>query len=115
MKLFTPFDFFIVIFIVFVAIFTFFSQDFVKTDDNFLIFADDEKFEIPLSCDTVIFIASVKIELKNQTAKIVESDCPNQICVESGAISSNGQIVCVPNKVVVCIRKKNTEVDVYAH
>jgi len=90
-------------------------QNSVQKDDKFLIFSQNEKIEIPLAKDTMIFINSVEIKLKNQTAEIVKSDCKNQICVAAGRIYSNGQIVCVPNKVMISLNRKNPEIDVYAH
>ena len=115
MKLFLPFDFFIIVFIIFAILFSFFTKNFFQNNDEFLIFSENEKMEIPLTKDTVIFINSVEIELKNQTAKILKSDCKNQICVATGKIYSTGQIVCVPNKVMILLHKKNTEIDVYAY
>ncbi|MCL1945980.1 MAG: NusG domain II-containing protein [Chitinivibrionia bacterium] len=115
MKLFSFFDFFIIIFVFFAIFFSFFIQNIIQKKDKFVIFTQNQKIEFPLSKDTTIFINSVEIELKNQTAKITKSDCKNQICVASPKIYSNGQIVCVPNKVMVLLNKKNTEIDVYAH
>ena len=116
MKLFAPFDIFIAIFVI--CAFFVGAKHFLPSQmsDKFLIFADGERIEIPLSCDTVIIHNSVKIILQNQTAQIVKSECRNQICAAMGVISSNGQIVCVPNRVMVSIHKRNTgtpRIDVY--
>jgi hypothetical protein len=111
MKLFSPFDF-LLIAAVFGGSFLFFA-DKNKKNDNFEIYFDGKIIEIPLFCDTTININSVKIELKNQTAKIIESSCPNQICVASPLLNCDGQIVCVPNKVIVSLHKNKTGIDVY--
>lgn len=42
--------------------------------------------------------------IKDRTAKIVEADCPDQVCVRHKAISKKGEsIICLPNKIVVSI------------
>lgn len=42
------------------------------------------------------------LEISDGTAKIVEADCPDQICVRTYPISSPGEtIVCLPHKLVV--------------
>ncbi|MDO9491871.1 NusG domain II-containing protein [Acetobacterium sp.] len=42
------------------------------------------------------------LEISGDTAKIVEADCPDHICVKTYPISSPGEtIVCLPHKLVV--------------
>jgi len=113
MKLFSPFDLLLIL-AVFGVSFMFLSGKNQKSD-CFEIYFDGKTVEIPLSKDTLITINSVEIQLKNQTAKITKSSCPNQICVASHSLDSDGQIVCVPNKVIVSLHKKKTEIDVYVH
>ncbi|HIV00739.1 MAG TPA: NusG domain II-containing protein [Candidatus Stercoripulliclostridium merdipullorum] len=44
------------------------------------------------------------IRIENNSVYIVENDCPNQICVRTGAIRYAGQrIVCAPHKLTVLI------------
>jgi len=126
MRLFAPLDILIAIF-VFCAFFVgaqyflpdtfshlpfrsaknFFSlQHFVGEHDRFLIFADGEEIEFPLSKDTTVTHNSVEIRLQNQTAQIVKSDCRNQICINMGVISL-GQIVCLPQRVMVSVIRTN--------
>ena len=113
MRLFSPFDFLLIL-TVFGVSFLFFADKNQKSD-CFEIYFDGKTVEIPLSKDTSITVNSVEIELKNQTAKIKKSSCPNQICVASHSLNCDGQIVCVPNKVIVSLHKKKTEIDVYVH
>ncbi len=48
------------------------------------------------------------VEIKDGKARIKESDCPNQICVLTGWVSSCGEAaVCIPNKVAVYVRCEN--------
>ncbi|MEW6674730.1 MAG: NusG domain II-containing protein [Nitrospirota bacterium] len=42
------------------------------------------------------------IEIKNHKVRIIESPCPNKLCIQQGWIES-GAIVCLPNRVVVII------------
>ncbi|MCL2845023.1 MAG: NusG domain II-containing protein [Chitinivibrionia bacterium] len=108
MKLFAPFDIFIAIFIIgaFVIVGAGLKPALAPQNiDKFIIFADGEKIEIPLSVDTTIIRNSVKIVLQNQTAQFVKSECRNQICTSIGVISS-GQIVCVPNRVMVSVHRR---------
>ena len=40
--------------------------------------------------------------IENGKADMISADCPDKLCVNQHAISSNGEtIVCLPNKVVV--------------
>ena len=44
------------------------------------------------------------LRIKDGSAKMVEADCPDQICVHQRNISKNGEtIICLPNKVVVTV------------
>ncbi len=53
------------------------------------------------------------VVIENGAVSIMESDCPDQVCVRTGAISKPGQtIVCLPNRVVVEITgNKENEID----
>ncbi|UZT83061.1 NusG domain II-containing protein [Caproicibacterium sp. BJN0003] len=54
----------------------------------------------------------VKLLLEPGKISFQSSDCPDQICVRTGKISSPGQVaVCLPAKVVVRIIGKNSQVD----
>ncbi|MCG2711318.1 MAG: NusG domain II-containing protein [Candidatus Omnitrophica bacterium] len=49
--------------------------------------------------------AGIRVETKDGKVRIIESDCPGQICVHSGWIQYAGQsIVCVPNKIFIEIQ-----------
>jgi hypothetical protein len=117
-QLFSPFDFLILIFVVFTAFFPFFFNSFGEKNDNFTVFYGERKIEIPFDGDTILIINFVKIHIKDGSAKIMESNCPNQICVAQIPLNQNGQIVCVPNKIIVSRNIKSKiqpKVDVYAY
>ena len=51
-------------------------------------------------------IGTTVIEIKNGKVWVSQSDCPHQICVATGKIHRAGDvIVCIPNKVVVKVKK----------
>lgn len=52
------------------------------------------------------------IEVKDDSIRITESDCPDKICVKSGFISKPGELlVCLPHKLMVEIKSNNSEKD----
>lgn len=62
-----------------------------------------------LSNDTKVSInhGSNILEIKNGKAKMIEADCPDQLCVHQRAIEANGEnIICLPNKVIVEIKSQ---------
>lgn len=45
---------------------------------------------------------TVCVVIEGETVRVTEADCPDQVCVKTGAISSAGAVIaCVPNGVVV--------------
>ena len=47
------------------------------------------------------------IKVNNNSIAIVEADCPDKICVKSGAISNVGEVIaCVPHKILIEIKPK---------
>ncbi|MBI5207975.1 MAG: NusG domain II-containing protein [Candidatus Firestonebacteria bacterium] len=54
----------------------------------------------------------IRIEIKNKKVRIINSTCPNQICVKTGWIEKTGDIlICLPNKLVVKISGIKEEID----
>lgn len=54
-----------------------------------------------------------RVEITGGTVKMIQADCPDQICVHHKAISKNNEtIVCLPNKIVLVIEStEEAEVD----
>lgn len=53
-------------------------------------------------------LAHAKVAISDGTIAITQADCPDQVCVKTGAISRSGQsIVCVPNHIVITIHGKS--------
>lgn len=72
--------------------------------------------KIPLKQDTVVEIETEfginHIELKNGKVNMIFADCPDQLCVKHASLSlTGGQIVCLPNQVVVYIENSENDID----
>lgn len=63
----------------------------------------------PLSEDKHLeYEGGIVVEIKDGAAAITESDCPDLLCVRTGAISKAGErAVCAPNKFVIVIRGRS--------
>lgn len=58
---------------------------------------------------------TLTLEASDGHLRVVESDCPNQDCVRTGAISRAGQsIVCLPGRVAVTIEGAADDYDLIA-
>ncbi|MFZ5965938.1 MAG: NusG domain II-containing protein [Bacillota bacterium] len=52
------------------------------------------------------------VEIDGNQAKIVESDCRDQICVKTGWISKDNQTsICLPNRVSIRIESNQSDID----
>ena len=70
----------------------------------------EEISRLPLKEDTELLIDGYDggynlLVIKDGTAEITEADCPEQICVKTGAASEIKSIVCAHHRVVVSIEK----------
>jgi len=60
-------------------------------------------------------LGTTTIEIKGKKVRVINSACPEKICVKMGWKSKNGEtIVCVPNKIVVKIISASQKQDVDA-
>ena len=64
--------------------------------------------ELPLNKDTRIVLGegahTNTLVIENGSARVVEASCPDQICVNHGAVRYNGEsIVCLPHKLIVTV------------
>lgn len=47
------------------------------------------------------------LRIRNGRAKMIEADCPDQLCVDQRAVSAdNESIICLPNRVIVEIQSR---------
>ncbi len=57
-----------------------------------------------------------RIEVKDGTVFVSEADCANQVCVNTAAISRNGQVIaCIPHGLVITVTDAGGEVDAVAY
>lgn len=79
-----------------------------------LVYQKDKLLEqTELEKDKIISILNgrMQIELKSARARVLNSDCPHQICKNMGWIKHNGEtIVCVPNQVLIEVKSKGPAV-----
>ncbi len=73
-----------------------------------LVSADGVESKYPLNRDGKYAFTSAGIdfvlEIKDNSASVVEAGCPDKVCVSSGKISSPGEsIVCIPGRMSVKI------------
>ena len=66
---------------------------------------------LPLDEDTVYVISDADahnvIEIADGAVRMAEADCPDGLCVASGAISGQGQIiVCLPKEIVITVESE---------
>lgn len=54
-----------------------------------------------------------RLEIKNGSVRMIEADCPDQLCVHQRAISVDREnIICLPNKVIAEVQSKSrSEID----
>ncbi len=60
----------------------------------------------PLSVDGVFVLngGTNTLCIENGAARIMEADCPDQVCVRQGRVNKTGQVItCLPNRLTVSI------------
>ena len=88
------------------ALFLLFTR---QTGGRVLVQVDGETvMELPLSEDTRTVLGedgrSNTLVVENGAARVVEADCPDQVCVRHGAVRYAGEsIVCLPHRLIVTI------------
>jgi hypothetical protein len=68
--------------------------------------ASGVRYRYPVSTDRIEHFAGPRgdtiVEISGGTARVVDSPCPDKICVAAGSISRTGQfIACLPNRVSI--------------
>lgn len=92
------------------CIFRFTARD----GDVVVVYVDNVEYaRLPIDKDTELVIQGVdsgtnRLIIKDNKAYICEASCPDKICVNTGTISvENEMIVCLPNRVAVVIERKS--------
>lgn len=117
-------DFVIIIIVIFIALLGFLYIQYGRDTDfdnkKVEIYIDGELYDSYRLTDDINEEIVIKtelgtniIKLYDNGANIIDSDCPDKICVNDGFISDPGEmLVCLPNKVVVEIKgQKDDKID----
>lgn len=111
MKLFGKLDIFIILILCFLV---FFFADAKKDADRAEIFVSGKlEHIVDLTRDATYDIdGHMVVEVGGGKIRALESDCPDQLCVEEGWIAFSGiPIVCVPNEIMIVIPEGPDELD----
>lgn len=92
-----------------------FSDFLPKNDLKLEIVTEEERIVWPMSRDGQIPIKTKEgnliVMVENNQAFVKESSCPDKICVKSGRITQNGQlIICAPNRVMIKIVHQRSKI-----
>lgn len=120
LKLLTRGDKILIISIAVFGLMSFFFISQLQSAGEFVIVSVDgvEQYHGALSTnDTITVHGNIGrsiIEIQGGKVRMLHSDCPTKVCVRSGAIHQQGEvIVCAPNKVLIQITgKKKANFDV---
>lgn len=52
-----------------------------------------------------------QIEIRNHRIRVLEADCPDQVCVRMGWLDSAAPIVCLPHHLVIQFAEQSEELD----
>ncbi len=72
-----------------------------------------EVARLDLAKDTALVIGGEKqdyniVEIKDGCASVTEADCADHICVRTGKICNQGEVIaCLPHKLIVSIERKD--------
>ena len=55
-----------------------------------------------------------RIEIRDHRIRVLEADCPDQVCVRAGWLDSAAPIVCLPHRLVIQAAEKEEELDAVA-
>jgi hypothetical protein len=87
-----------------------------------VVSADGERVaEVPLDGEGIELVVQGYqgesfIEIREGRVRMVDSACPDKLCVRTGWISRPGQsIICLPNRVVIEIKGGRGDIDVISH
>ena len=77
-----------------------------------MVEASGATYRFPISTDRVERFAGPRgdtvVEIGGGTVRVVDSPCPDKICVAAGRISRTGQFVaCLPNRVSVSLEGRD--------
>ena len=88
------------------VLFLFTGHQALSYSDPYLEIQVDGKLygSYPLSEDRTIHIRDTNVcVIEGGKVRMTEADCPDQVCVHTKPIPGNGDIICLPNRVILKI------------
>ena len=79
-----------------------------------IMYQNDEKARFSLASNGVYDINDGKnrIEILDGKVRMIDADCPDELCIRQGWIEYDGQsIICLPNKITVMVSGGDSSVD----
>lgn len=109
-----PLDIIVITILIIISFYPLLSKQ--NGEKKLYLLVEDRKIQIPFKDDKISlkesFNKNMVIEIKDHKARILESDCPLQICVRTGWISEcNDAAVCIPNKAAIIIECEKPKYD----
>jgi hypothetical protein len=104
----TPFDWILLTVLLFFSLSGFvFVKKLIPAGDAVIIEVNGKKaYQLSIGEDRIVDVRGAqgitRVEIKDQRVRVVDSECPQKICVRQGWIRQ-GAIICLPNRVVVTI------------
>lgn len=79
----------------------------------------NQEWVLPLDLESNLTVVGplgeTLIEIREGKIRVVDSPCPEKICIKTGAISKPGQwIACLPNKVFISVGGSREEADAFS-
>ncbi|MEA2065915.1 MAG: NusG domain II-containing protein [Thermotogota bacterium] len=113
MKLIGKYDWLLIVFVGFLILITLLPFSNGSNYNAFVYINNEMTYKIDLTKDgTYLVKEHVVVEVKDKKIRMKESDCPQQLCVKMGWISTPGvPIVCIPNKVMIIIEADPNNLD----
>lgn len=116
-----PFDFIIILLILFISFFLINKYKFSQTD-KVIVQSNGKQYEYSLDKQGILSVngalGETTFEIKNHQVRILSSPCPNKTCIASGW---GNTVICLPNKVSIYIiesseniKKKDKEIQLDA-
>ena len=81
-----------------------------------IMYQNDEKARFSLTSNGVYDIndGKNKIEILDGKVRMIDADCPDELCIRQGWIEYDGQsIICLPNKITVMVSGGDNSVDFF--
>ncbi|MDD5773720.1 MAG: NusG domain II-containing protein [bacterium] len=114
----TKSDISLVLSVIAVIVGCYFLYDLSRGVEKFVVVEIDgrieKKIDLPknLIFDVNGVNGPIKIEISGRKVRMLDSSCPNKICVKSGWINKRGEsIICLPNRAIVKILGEEEELD----